>query len=479
MNRGHLEVTSKEQIQTAPLLQRSGSLPESKCGPLCTRESIMVAFKGVWTQTFWKAVTAEFLAMLIFVLLSLGSTINWGGAEKPLPVDMVLISLCFGLSIATMVQCFGHISGGHINPAVTVAMVCTRRISIAKAVFYIAAQCLGAIIGAGILYLVTPPSVVGGLGVTTVHRNLSAGHGLLVELIITFQLVFTIFASCDSKRTDVTGSIALAIGISVAIGHLFAINYTGASMNPARSFGPAVIMGNWENHWIYWVGPIIGAVLAGGLYEYVFCPDVELKRRFKEAFSKAAQQTKGSYMEVEDNRSQVETDDLILKPGVVHVIDIDRGEEKKGKDPSGEVLSSGPLNIFNADSQHPLDIKDGPVIAGESATMSTTPSGGSIRIAHVVRCRQATPDSPSQGEKKDASMFSLIVRWKSEAHPFLKEVITCVKPLIRAARSFYTGGNQAPPPKVQETKGPQKSRQPIKMSEMTPPQPSPKDERKG
>ncbi|XP_055481566.1 aquaporin-4 isoform X3 [Psammomys obesus] len=310
-----------------------------KCGRSCSKESIMVAFKGVWTQAFWKAVTAEFLAMLIFVLLSLGSTINWGGSENPLPVDMVLISLCFGLSIATMVQCFGHISGGHINPAVTVAMVCTRKISIAKSVFYIAAQCLGAIIGAGILYLVTPPSVVGGLGVTTVHGNLTAGHGLLVELIITFQLVFTIFASCDSKRTDVTGSIALAIGFSVAIGHLFAINYTGASMNPARSFGPAVIMGNWENHWIYWVGPIIGAVLAGALYEYVLCPDVELKRSLKEAFSKAAQQTKGSYMEVEDNRSQVETEDLILKPGV-HVIDIDRGEEKKAKESSGEVLSS-------------------------------------------------------------------------------------------------------------------------------------------
>lgn len=91
---------------------------------------------------------------------------------------------------------------------------------------------------------------------------------------------------------------------------------------------------------IYWVGPIIGAVLAGALYEYVFCPDVELKRRLKEAFSKAAQQTKGSYMEVEDNRSQVETEDLILKPGLVHVIDLDRGEEKKGKDSSGEVLSS-------------------------------------------------------------------------------------------------------------------------------------------
>ncbi|XP_060099849.1 aquaporin-4 isoform X2 [Heteronotia binoei] len=300
----------------------------------------MAAFKGIWTQAFWKAVSAEFLAMLIFVLLSLGSTINWGGAEKPLPVDMVLISLCFGLSIATMVQCIGHISGGHINPAVTVAMVCTRKISLAKSVFYIAAQCLGAVAGAGILYLVTPRSVVGSLGVTSVHGDLSAGHGLLVELIITFQLVFTIFASCDSKRSDVTGSVALAIGLSVVIGHLFAINYTGASMNPARSFGPAVIMGKWEHHWIYWVGPIIGAVLAATLYEYIYCPDAELKQRFKEAFTKTSQQSKGKYIEVEDTRSQVETDDLLLKPGMVHVIDIEKGEDKKGRDPTNEVLSS-------------------------------------------------------------------------------------------------------------------------------------------
>ncbi|KAJ6662138.1 hypothetical protein lerEdw1_012603 [Lerista edwardsae] len=311
---------------------RPASRSWGKCGRLCKCEAIMAAFKGIWTQAFWKAVSAEFLAMLIFVFLSLGSTINWGGAEKPLPVDMVLISLCFGLSIATMVQCIGHISGGHINPAVTVAMVCTRKISLAKSVFYIAAQCLGAISGAGILYLVTPQSVV--------HKDLSAGHGLVVELIITFQLVFTIFASCDSKRRDVTGSVALAIGLSVAIGHLFAINYTGASMNPARSFGPAVIMGTWDHHWIYWVGPIIGAVLAGALYEYVYCPDTELKRCLKDAFTKPSQQSKGKYIEVEDTRSQVETDDLLLKPGMVHVIDLERGDDKKGRDPTNEVLSS-------------------------------------------------------------------------------------------------------------------------------------------
>uniref|UniRef100_A0A6I8NJY6 Aquaporin-4 n=1 Tax=Ornithorhynchus anatinus TaxID=9258 RepID=A0A6I8NJY6_ORNAN len=293
---------------------RPGSRHWGKCVPLCKPKSnIMVAFKGVWTQPFWKAVAAEFLAMVIFVLLSLGSTINWGGSEQPLPTDLVLISLCFGLSIATMVQCFGHISGAHVNPAVTVAMVCTRKISIAKSVFYVAAQCLGAVVGAGLLYLVTPPGVLGGLGVTTVHKNLTAGHGLLVELIITFQLVFTIFASCDRNRTDVTGSVALAIGFSVAIGHLFAV---------------------------YWVGPIIGAVLAGGLYEYVFCPDAELKRRLREAFNKAAQPAKGHYVEVDNSQNQVETDDLILKPGLVHVIDIDRGEEKKGKETSSEVLSS-------------------------------------------------------------------------------------------------------------------------------------------
>ncbi|XP_044149010.1 aquaporin-4 isoform X1 [Bufo gargarizans] len=306
-----------------------------KCGPLCKCESIMVACKGVWTQPFWKAVVGEFLAMFIFVLLSLGSTINWSPKENRQPADLVLISLCFGLSIATLVQCFGHISGGHINPAVTLAMVCMRKISIAKSAFYIVAQCLGSIAGAGILYVVTPSEVAGNLGITKVNEMISPGHGLLVELVITFQLLFTICASCDGKRNDITGAVALAIGFSVAIGHLFALNYTGASMNPARSFGPAVIMNIWEHHWVYWVGPVAGAVLAGALYEYVFCPDVELKNRLKEVLNKATQSSKGKYSEVEESKSQIGSDELFLKPGIVHVL-----EEKKVKDTSGEVLSS-------------------------------------------------------------------------------------------------------------------------------------------
>uniref|UniRef100_A0A3Q0SGR9 Aquaporin 4 n=1 Tax=Amphilophus citrinellus TaxID=61819 RepID=A0A3Q0SGR9_AMPCI len=291
----------------------------------CNCQNIMAAFKGIWTKDFWRAVSGEYLATLIFVLLGLGSTINWAAGEaKPPPADLVLISLCFGLTIATMVQCFGHISGGHINPAVTAAMVVTRKLSLAKAVFYVAAQCLGAVTGAGILYLVTPTAVRGFLGVTTVNSTISVGHGLLVEFLITFELVFTVFATCDPKRTDLGGSASLAIGIAVVIGHLFAIPYTGASMNPARSFGPAMVTLNFENHWVYWVGPILGGILAASLYEYLYCPDPEIKKRMNQVFKK---DPSGKYKEVE-------TGDIAVKPGSIHNISVEK------TDSTGEVLPS-------------------------------------------------------------------------------------------------------------------------------------------
>ncbi|MEQ2172916.1 hypothetical protein GOODEAATRI_026267 [Goodea atripinnis] len=266
----------------------------------------MVAFKGIWTKSFWRAVSGEYLASIIFVLLSLGSTINWAaGEEKPPPADLVLISLCFGLSIATMVQCFAHISGGHINPAVTAAMVVTRKLSLAKGMFYVVAQCLGAITGAGILYAVTPADVRGSLGVTMVNSNISLGHALLVELFITFELVFTIFASCDPKRTDLSGSASLAIGFAVAIGHLFAV---------------------------YWLGPILGGTFAAALYEYLYCPDPEVKKRLKQVFKK---DSTGKY-------KVVESDETVIKPGSIHNIDLAEKVEKIDpfQESSGEVLSS-------------------------------------------------------------------------------------------------------------------------------------------
>ncbi|XP_053571853.1 aquaporin-4-like [Bombina bombina] len=299
----------------------------------------MVAFKGVWTQPFWKAVSGEFLAMFIFVILSLGSTINWSSADSPQPTDCVLISLCFGFSIFTMVHCFGHISGAHINPVVTLAMVCTRKISLAKSIFYIISQCLGAITGAGLLFIITPINVVGNLGVTEVNERLSLGHGLLIEMLITFQLVFTVCATCDPNHKDTKCPSSFAIGISVTAGHLFAINYTGASMNPARSLGPAVILWKWEKHWIYWVGPIIGSVCASAAYDYIYCPDIELKKQLKDTLLKATQKTKGKYTEVDDAIIQDYNDDIILKSGTVNVIDIDQADGKKGKDSASEILA--------------------------------------------------------------------------------------------------------------------------------------------
>ncbi|XP_030629926.1 aquaporin-4-like [Chanos chanos] len=303
----------------------------------------MVAFKGVWTKDFWRAVSGEFLATLIFIVLSLGSTITWNPKEEnpPTAADLVLISLCFGLSIATMVQCFCHISGGHINPAVTVAMVATQKLSLAKALFYVVAQCLGATVGAGILYLVTPSSVRGGLGVTTVNSSISAGHALVVEFLITFELAFTVFATCDPKRSDLSGSAGLAIGFSVAIGHLFAIPYTGASMNPARSFGPAVVTWTWESHWVYWVGPLLGGTLAAAMYEYLFCPDPERKKRCRDMFIRGAS---GKYKEVECPNGQhvSDADDLVISPGSFHSsLNMKKGEGREElRDSSGEVLSS-------------------------------------------------------------------------------------------------------------------------------------------
>ncbi|XP_061151031.1 aquaporin-4-like isoform X2 [Syngnathus typhle] len=206
------------------------------------------------TKEFWRAVGGEFVAMLLFVLLGVASTIDWASAPSdsksiancPTQSDRkVLISLCFGFSIATLAQCFGHISGGHINPAVTLAMVMTRKVTIIKGVFYLLAQLVGAVAGAGIVRLATPPDFRENLGVTGLGKDVSGELGLLVELLLTFQLVFTIFASCDPKRTDLGGSTALAIGLSVSIGH-----FAG----------------------VYWVGPFLGAIIATLLYEFIFCP---------------------------------------------------------------------------------------------------------------------------------------------------------------------------------------------------------------
>ncbi|KAG5835628.1 hypothetical protein ANANG_G00246040 [Anguilla anguilla] len=247
---------------------------------------MMFAFREVLTKRFLRAIAGEFVATLIFVLLGLSST-KWAEPEEePQSSTLLLISLCFGLSVTTMVYCFSHISGAHINPAVTVAMVFSRKMNVDKAFFYMAAQCLGATAGTAILYVVTPKAAGGPFGATELSASISLLQGIAVELLITFQLVFTVFATCDPRHSELQGCAALAIGFAVAIGHLFAVPYTGASMNPARSLGPAIMAWNWEYHWVYWVGPITGALIAAIMYKYLCHPHLEFKECVLGEFSK-------------------------------------------------------------------------------------------------------------------------------------------------------------------------------------------------
>ncbi|XP_061062333.1 aquaporin-2 isoform X2 [Eubalaena glacialis] len=188
---------------------------------------------------FSRAVFAEFLATLLFVFFGLGSALNW---PQALP-SVLQIAMAFGLAIGTLVQALGHVSGAHINPAVTVACLVGCHVSFLRAAFYVAAQLLGAVAGAALLHEITPPDIRGDLAINALSNNSTAGQAVTVELFLTLQLVLCIFASTDERRGDNLGTPALSIGFSVVLGHLLGIHYTGCSMNPARSLAPAVVTG--------------------------------------------------------------------------------------------------------------------------------------------------------------------------------------------------------------------------------------------
>lgn len=184
-----------------------------------------------------------------------------------------------GLTLATLIWCMGNVSGGHFNPSVTIAFFFTGKINPLLTLIYIVSQLVGAYMGALILsgFVFNQNENVSLIlnTVTTLHPDIHLVQGLAVEIIITFILVLTIFSCVDSSRKDIAGSFPLQIGFAVVIGGLFGGKFTGGSMNPARSFGPALVTGFWQHHWIYWLGPILGALLAGFIYQFVLnlkCP---------------------------------------------------------------------------------------------------------------------------------------------------------------------------------------------------------------
>ena len=219
----------------------------------------------------WQAALAQFIALFLFVFLGAGAVVGTGiaGGAALTAERLTAIALAHGLAIAVLVAATARFSGGHINPAVTIAAVVTRKMGMAKGGMYVVAQLLGAALGAFLLAAVVPDAAEGALGGHALNVDVVVGQGLVVEIVLTFALVFVIFATAIDPKGP--GHLApFAIGLVVMVDHFVGVPLTGASMNPARSFGPAIATGMWADQWVYWVGPIVGGVIAAVLYEMVY-----------------------------------------------------------------------------------------------------------------------------------------------------------------------------------------------------------------
>jgi len=236
--------------------------------------AIGVAF-GRFDEAFgldgFKSYLAEFISTLLFVFAGVGSAMAYDKLTSSAALDpagLVGVAVCHGFALFVAVAIAANISGGHVNPAVTFGLVLGGQITILKGIFYWIAQLVGAIVACLLLKFVTG-------GLTTPTHNVAAGmstiEGVVMEIVITFALVYTVYATAADPKKGSLGTIApIAIGFIVGANILTAGPFSGGSMNPARSFGPAVVSGDFTNNWVYWVGPLVGGGLAGAVYGGVF-----------------------------------------------------------------------------------------------------------------------------------------------------------------------------------------------------------------
>lgn len=233
---------------------------------------------GKWS--FYRAIIAEFVATLLFLYVTVLTVIGYksqSAADECGGVGILGIAWAFGGMIFILVYCTAGISGGHINPAVTFGLLLARKVSLVRAVLYMVAQCLGAVCGCGLVKAFqTVYYVKYGGGANELADGYSTGTGVAAEIIGTFVLVYTVFAATDPKRnardSHVPVLAPLPIGFAVFMVHLATIPITGTGINPARSFGAAVIYGKhkaWDDQWIFWVGPFVGAAIAAIYHQFV------------------------------------------------------------------------------------------------------------------------------------------------------------------------------------------------------------------
>ncbi|XP_006569283.1 aquaporin AQPAn.G isoform X3 [Apis mellifera] len=240
----------------------------------------------------YRALVAEFLGTLLLNFFGCGSVITG---------NVVAISLAFGLAVATAIQGVGHVSGGHVNPAVTFGLMVIGKVPVIRGLLYVILQCIGAIAGSGILRALSPERMEHALGVVSLSPGVTPVQGFGIEFFLAFVLVLVVCGACDAAKPDSKGIAPLIIGLSVSVGHIIGVPRTGAGMNPARSFGSAVVMGSFADHWLYWIGPILGGMAAGLIYAFVIGPAKEPENS-NTAYTVAATDEKEKFEYIDSGR---------------------------------------------------------------------------------------------------------------------------------------------------------------------------------
>jgi MIP family channel proteins len=220
------------------------------------------------------ALVAEAVGTFLFFFVGAGSVVLTADSAAGGP-GLVGVALAHGLALAVMVSTFGAVSGGHFNPAVTVAVRLAGRIEWSHAAMYVIAQLLGAVVAGFALAWVMPDELgeATSLGTPALGAGIGVVEGIAIEAVLTLLLVLAVFGTAVDARAPRLGG--MAIGLAVAADVLMGGPLTGAAMNPARWFGPAVAAGAYDNWYVWWIGPLLGGIAAAVLYRYVFEGEAE------------------------------------------------------------------------------------------------------------------------------------------------------------------------------------------------------------
>ncbi len=229
----------------------------------------------------WNAVIAEMAGTFLFFFVGIGAIGALAFVNGNNPVDpasaLVVTALAHGVTLAVLVSALGAVSGAHFNPAVTFAIWVSGQMPWRRGIAYVLAQLIGAILAAWLLWAVIPSETFrANLGIPRLFDGVTPIAGIIIEAVLTVILLIAVFGTAVDPRAPKVGG--LAIGFAVAADILMGGALTGAAMNPARWFGPAAVTLNWENSYVWIVGPLVGAGIAALMYRYLFLPEADLMR---------------------------------------------------------------------------------------------------------------------------------------------------------------------------------------------------------